>query len=136
MNPEGPSGQAAEPSSAIEPSTYAQSPEAVLEPLRMLEALLFAAGEPLDESTLASSLPPGVDVPVLIGELQGIYEKRGVVLVNVAGKWQFRTAPDLAFLLRKEKNEQKRLSRAAIETLAIIAYHQPVTRAEVEEIRG
>ena len=71
-----------------------------------------------------------------MAELQRIYEKRGVTLVCIAGKWQFRTAPDLAFLLRKEKPEQKRLSRAAIETLAIIAYHQPVTRAEIEDIRG
>jgi segregation and condensation protein B len=112
------------------------SPETALEALRMVEALLFAAGEPLDENTLAASLPVGTDVPALIERLQRMYEKRGVVLVRVADKWQFRTAPDLAFLLRKEKPEQKRLSRAAIETLAIIAYHQPVTRAEVEDIRG
>lgn len=107
-----------------------------IEHLRMAEALLFAAGEPLDEKILAGSLPEGAKVPRLIAELERIYEKRGVTLVGVAGKWQFRTAPDLAFLLRKEKPEQKRLSRAAIETLAIIAYHQPVTRAEIEDIRG
>lgn len=106
------------------------------EHLRMTEALLFAASEPLDAKTLATSLPEGADVPALLAELQAIYEKRGVTLVNIAGKWQFRTAPDLAFLLRKEQPEQKRLSRAAIETLAIIAYHQPVTRAEIEGIRG
>lgn len=104
--------------------------------LRMAEALLFAAEEPLDEKSLAGSLPDGARVPQILAELQKIYEKRGVTLVTVAGKWQFRTAPDLAFLLRKEKPEQKRLSRAAIETLAIIAYHQPVTRAEIEDIRG
>jgi segregation and condensation protein B len=104
--------------------------------LRMTEALLFAASEPLGSDALASSLPEGADVAALIGELQKIYEGRGVTLACVADKWQFRTAPDLAFLLRKEKPEQKRLSRAAIETLAIIAYHQPVTRAEVEDIRG
>ncbi|HWD49774.1 MAG TPA: SMC-Scp complex subunit ScpB [Rhizomicrobium sp.] len=104
--------------------------------LRMTEALLFAAGEPLDAKALASSLPDGADVAGLLNELQTSYEKRGVTLVCVAEKWQFRTAPDLAFLLRKEQPEQKRLSRAAIETLAIIAYHQPVTRAEVEDIRG
>ena len=85
---------------------------------------------------LASSLPEGADVAGLIAELQRVYEGRGVNLVRVAEKWQFRTAPDLAFLLRREKPEQKRLSRAAIETLAIIAYHQPVTRAEIEDIRG
>jgi segregation and condensation protein B len=106
------------------------------EHLRMAEALLFAASEPLDEKALASSLPEGADVPALLAELVRIYDGRGVSLVRVAEKWQFRTAPDLAFLLRKERPEQKRLSRAAIETLAIIAYHQPVTRAEVEDIRG
>jgi len=106
------------------------------EHLRMTEALLFAAGEPLNAKALASSLPEGADVSGLLKELQTIYEKRGVTLVCVAEKWQFRTAPDLAFLLRKEQPEQKRLSRAAIETLAIVAYHQPVTRAEVEDIRG
>ncbi len=107
-----------------------------IEHLRMAEALLFAASEPLDAKALASSLPEGADVPGLLAELQAIYEGRGVTLVCVAEKWQFRTASDLAFLLRKEKAEQKRLSRAAIETLAIIAYHQPVTRAEIEDIRG
>jgi segregation and condensation protein B len=106
------------------------------EHLRMMEAILFAAGEPLNALALASSLPEGADVRALLKELQSLYEKRGVTLVCVAEKWQFRTAPDLAFLLRKERPEQKRLSRAAIETLAIIAYHQPVTRAEVEDIRG
>ncbi|MBU6297725.1 MAG: SMC-Scp complex subunit ScpB [Alphaproteobacteria bacterium] len=107
-----------------------------IEHLRMTEALLFAASEPLDEASLASSLPEGTDVTGILKELQHIYEGRGVTLTFVAEKWQFRTAPDLAFLLRREKPEQKRLSRAAIETLAIIAYHQPVTRAEVEDIRG
>ena len=106
------------------------------EHLRMVEALLFAAAEPLSEAAIARSLPEGTDVRALLDELQHIYEKRGVTLVRVAEKWQFRTAPDLAFLLRKEQPEQKRLSRAAMETLAIIAYHQPVTRAEIEDIRG
>ena len=106
------------------------------EHLRMVEALLFAASEPLDQKALSTSLPEGADVPALLAELQGMYENRGVNLLNVAGKWQFRTAADLAFLLRKEQPEQRRLSRAAIETLAIIAYHQPVTRAEIEDIRG
>ena len=106
------------------------------EHLRMIEALLFAASEPLDQKALATSLPEGADLPGLLAALQLLYEKRGVNLCCIAGKYQFRTASDLAFLLRKEKPEQKRLSRAAIETLAIIAYHQPVTRAEIEEIRG
>jgi segregation and condensation protein B len=107
-----------------------------MEHLRMAEALLFAAEEPLDEKALASQLPDGADLSKLLTELQSQYEKRGVNLFCVAEKWQFRTAPDLAFLLRKEKPEQKRLSRAALETLAIVAYHQPVTRAEIEDIRG
>ena len=106
------------------------------EHLRMVEALLFAAEEPLDPKALSTSLPEGADVPALISTLQAIYEKRGVNLCCVSGKYQFRTASDLAFLLRKEQPEQKRLSKAAIETLAIIAYHQPVTRAEIEDIRG
>jgi segregation and condensation protein B len=106
------------------------------EHLRMLEALLFAAGEPLDIKALATSLPEGADVQALVVALQAMYEKRGVNLCCVGGKYQFRTASDLAFLLRKEQPEQKRLSKAAIETLAIIAYHQPVTRAEIEDIRG
>ena len=106
------------------------------EHLRMLEALLFAAAEPLDEVALARSLPQGADLQDLLAELQRIYEKRGVNLFRVSGKWQFRTAADLAFLLRKEQPEQRRLSRAALETLAIVAYHQPVTRAEIEDIRG
>jgi segregation and condensation protein B len=114
----------------------AVKPGANPEHLRMAEALLFAASEPLSAKAMATSLPEGADVPGLLAELQEIYEGRGVTLVCVAEKWQFRTAPDLAFLLRREQPEQKRLSRAAIETLAIIAYHQPVTRAEVEDIRG
>ena len=107
-----------------------------IEHLRMTEALLFAASEPLSIDAIASSLPEGADVGSLVAELRDMYEGRGVSLVCIAEKWQFRTAPDLSFLLRREKPEQKRLSRAAIETLAIIAYHQPVTRAEIEDIRG
>ncbi len=107
-----------------------------IEQVRMLEALLFAAVEPLDEASIAERLPNGADVPSLIAELQEHYEKRGVHLVKRAERWTFQTAPDLAFLLQKEVQEERRLSRAAQETLAIIAYHQPVTRAEIEEIRG
>ena len=120
----------------IETEMDAQRPEANPEHLRMVEALLFAASEPLDQKALSTSLPEGADVPGLLTELQEIYQNRGVTLCCVAGKYQFRTASDLAFLLRKEQPEQKRLSKAAIETLAIIAYHQPVTRAEIEDIRG
>ena len=104
--------------------------------LRMIEALLFAAAEPLDAKSLAERLPDGADIAGLLDRLRAIYEPRGVNLVNVAGKWCFRTAPDLAFLLERERVELKKLSRAATEALAIIAYHQPVTRAEIEEVRG
>src|SRR5215469_15815356 len=102
--------------------------------LRIVEALLFAAKEPIDENALAKALPARTDVKALLEELLHQYESRGVNLIKVAGKWQFRTANDLAFLLRKQAVEERKLSRAAIETLAIIAYHQPVTRAEIEDI--
>jgi segregation and condensation protein B len=104
--------------------------------LRLLEALLFAAGEPLDEKTLKARLPEDVDVGEALRALQAEYAPRGVNLVRIANKWTFRTAGDLSWLLTKEAVVPKKLSRAAIETLAVIAYHQPVTRAEVEEIRG
>ncbi len=107
-----------------------------LEHLRMVEALLFAAAEPLDEDSLVKRLPGHPDVAPLLAELQETYARRGVNLVRRAGKWMFQTAPDLAFLLQQEVQEERRLSRAAQETLAIIAYHQPVTRAEIEEVRG
>ncbi|HEV3242758.1 MAG TPA: SMC-Scp complex subunit ScpB [Methyloceanibacter sp.] len=106
------------------------------EKLRILEALLFAAPEPLDHAELAQHFAEGEDIAPLLEELRNLYAKRGVNLVRVAGKWAFRTADDLAFLFEREAVEQRRLSRAALETLAIIAYHQPVTRAEIEEIRG
>jgi segregation and condensation protein B len=110
--------------------------EARPEELRLIEALLFAASEPLDEKTLAKHLPAGVDVRASLKRLQVEYAARGVNLVHVGNKWAFRTANDLAWLMTHETVEPKKLSRAAIETLAIIAYHQPVTRAEIEEIRG
>ncbi|MAU41879.1 MAG: SMC-Scp complex subunit ScpB [Kordiimonas sp.] len=106
------------------------------ENMRILEALIFASDKPLSTVALGEHLSEGTDVEALLEELRQSYEHRGVNLVNVAGKWMFQTAPDLAFLLRKELEEERRLSKAAIETLAIIAYHQPVTRAEVEDIRG
>ena len=106
------------------------------EELRLVEALLFASAEPLDEKTLAARLPHGVDVKTVLQQLQAEYAPRGVNLVRVAGKWAFRTANDLSWLLTKDLVVPRKLSRAAIETLAIVAYHQPVTRAEVEEIRG
>ena len=111
-------------------------PEARPEELRLLEALLFAAGEPLDEAALARVLPEGVDVKLALVQLKAEYATRGVNLVKIGRKWIFRTAEDLSWLLTKNITETRKLSRAAIETLAIVAYHQPVTRAEIEEIRG
>lgn len=107
-----------------------------VEHIRMAEALLFAAAEPLNLATLKDRMPEGIYMPSVLEALQAQYDGRGVQLMNVAGKWAFRTAPDLSYMMEKERVEQRRLSRAAIETLAIIAYHQPVTRAEIEAIRG
>lgn len=104
--------------------------------LRVLEALLFASAQPLDERDLVEKLPPGSDVLALLTELQRQYAGRGVNLVRRDGKWAFRTAPDLAGQLVIEQTQTRRLSRAAIEVLAIIAYNQPITRAEIEEVRG
>jgi len=106
------------------------------EELRLLEALLFAAGEPVDEKALAKRLPQGTDVKATLRKLQAEYAPRGVNLMHIGSKWVFRTANDLAWLLTDESVQSRKLSRAAMETLAIIAYHQPVTRAEIEEIRG
>ncbi len=106
------------------------------EHLRMVEALLFAAGEPMSIEDIAERLPDDADVATHIESIRVFYEGRGVNLVLLADKWMFRTAPDLSFLLRKEVEAQRKLSRAGVETMAIIAYHQPVTRAEIEEIRG
>jgi segregation and condensation protein B len=110
--------------------------EARPEELRLLEAMLFASAEPLDEAALVARLPDDVDVRSALARLQEEYAPRGVNLVRVGGKWTFRTAGDLSWLMSKETVETRKLSRAAVETLAIIAYHQPVTRAEIEEIRG
>ncbi len=104
--------------------------------LRLLEALLFAAAAPLDEEAIARRLPEGSDVEALVAELAEHYRGRGVNVVHIAGGWTLRTAPDLAPRLKLEQTVTRKLSRAAIETLAIIAYHQPVTRGEIEEIRG
>jgi len=104
--------------------------------LRILEALLFASTEPLGLDELQPELSAGADGPALLETLAAHYRHRGVNLVQRNGKWAFRTAPDLGFLLRREQAETRALSRAALETLAIIAYHQPATRAEIEEVRG
>jgi segregation and condensation protein B len=104
--------------------------------LRLLEALLFAAAEPLGEDALSQRLEENANIPELLRELAENYAGRGVNLVRLAGGWAFRTAPDLAPRLRIERPVARKLSRAAVETLAVIAYHQPVTRAEIEQIRG
>jgi segregation and condensation protein B len=131
---------ASEPASelpeAVRPETVDRAPEDRRENLRMIEALVFASAEPLSAEELATRLPEGAEIHGLLRELQQMYAPRGVNLVQVAGKWAFRTAGDLSFLLAREAVEQRRMSRAALETLAIIAYHQPVTRADIEEIRG
>ena len=104
--------------------------------LRIVEAVLFAAAEPVDATYIGGFLPDGTDVAALLADLQANFANRGVNLVEVAGKWLFRTSEDLGYILRREKVEERKLSKAAMETLAIIAYHQPVTRAEIEDIRG
>ena len=103
---------------------------------RMVEAILFATAEPMTVADLSARLPHGCDAAEALAYLRRRYEGRGVQVVRVGDAWAFRTASDLGHLMHKETVEQKKLSRAAIETLAIVAYHQPVTRAEIEEIRG
>ena len=120
-------------SEEFEPS---QSPDLVDRSLRIIEALLFGSAEPLGVADLAPHLGEGADVAALLTALAEQYAPRGVNLVRRGDKWAFRTAQDLNFLLRREQTDNRPLSRAALETLAIIAYHQPATRAEVEEVRG
>ncbi|QBF31576.1 SMC-Scp complex subunit ScpB [Thalassococcus sp. S3] len=103
---------------------------------RMVEAILFATAEPITVRELEARMPHGCDAAEALAHLRKRYEGRGVSVVKVGDAWAIRTAPDLGFLMRSETVETRKLSRAAIETLAIIAYHQPVTRAEIEEIRG
>jgi segregation and condensation protein B len=144
-----PSGDDAAAAEARELAAALSNPESGLPPevtglvsqdrrerLRILEALLFASSEPLDERALARHLADEADVAGLLRELQDFYAARGVNLVCSAGTWMFQTAGDLAYLLERYAKEERRLSKAALETLAIVAYHQPVTRAEIEEIRG
>ena len=109
---------------------------AIAQAKRIAEALLFAASAPLEESQIAARLPPGTAVADVLARLRLDYARRGVNLVRVQRAWMFRTAADLGWLLARERAEPKKLSRAGLETLAIIAYHQPVTRAEIEDIRG
>ena len=104
--------------------------------LRLLEAMLFASAEPISQKTLANRMPEGADVAALLKELKATYAGRGVNLIHAGKSWAFRTAPDLAQQLNVEVKVSRKLSRAAVEVLAIVAYHQPVTRGEIEEIRG
>lgn len=118
------------------PAVREWSEEERAEHQRMVEALLFAAVEPLDAAAIAQRLPQGADIAGALQSLAELYQGRGVQLSSVAGKWRFVTAPDLAHILETERVEPRKLSRAALETLAIIAYHQPCTRADIEDMRG
>ncbi|MDL2398501.1 SMC-Scp complex subunit ScpB [Rhizobium mayense] len=108
----------------------------VREAERIAEALVFASAQPVSEGFIADRVPRGVDVRAVMQRLKADYTERGVNLIQVDGAWAFRTAADLSFVIRRDDNEVRKLSRAALEVLAIIAYHQPVTRAEIEDIRG
>ena len=110
--------------------------DVIADALRRAEAILFAAGEPLSAEQVAEVLPQGIDAATVLMSLKAAYAHRGVTLVEVAGKWRFQTAEDLAYLFVEERQEQKKLSQAALETLAIISYGQPVTRAEIEVVLG
>ena len=104
--------------------------------IRAVEALLFAASDPLDEKTLKNILPVDTNIEEIMNNLSNLYKGRGVELKKINNKWMFKTASDLSFIMQREAKIQKKLSKAALETLSIIAYHQPVSRAEIEEIRG
>ena len=104
--------------------------------VRAVEALLFASSDPLDEKTLCDILPEKADIDEILNKIKELYQGRGVELKKTNNKWMFKTASDLSFIMQKEAKVQKKLSKAALETLAIISYHQPVSRAEIEEIRG
>lgn len=118
------------------PSTKRMNPASSEEIVRMAEAIVFASAGPVSEKQLAARLPEGIDLTATMRDLQQIYAMRGVNLQKIGDGWAFRTAGDLSFLMSRDTVQQKKLSRAALEVLAIIAYHQPVTRAEIEEIRG
>jgi segregation and condensation protein B len=136
QNPEIQNPEIEEAEASEDEPAEALSAETLPDALRLIEALLFASAEPVAPDALARHLPEGTDLPALLDRLRSDYEGRGVALVRVGQRWAFRTAEDLAERLKIETESHRKLSRAAIETLAIIAYHQPVTRAEIEEIRG
>ncbi len=120
---------------AIDPESGERS-AAMVEAIRIAEAMVFAAEGPIDEGDIAKRIPEGLKIADVMQEVRADYQNRGVNLIRAGKKWTFRTAADLGWLLSRETQQQKKLSRAALETLAIIAYHQPVTRAEIEDIRG
>lgn len=124
------------PSSEAQTSGASVTERQMKEAERIAEALVFASAQPVSEAFIAERVPRGIDVATLMAKLKGHYGERGVNLIQVGGNWAFRTAGDLSFVIRTDEKEPKKLSRAALEVLAIIAYHQPVTRAEIEEIRG
>lgn len=130
------SGARAETRTDPQTGSAAQAEEDLLALERCVEALLFAAAGPLSIADLSRSLPEGADVGRAVAALRRRYAGRGVELECVADKWRFRTAPDLAWLMTEQRDDPRKLSKAALETLAVIAYHQPVTRAEIEAIRG
>ena len=120
----------------IKKNNIVSFPSNLTEGEREVEAILFAAAEPLDVETIELKVSKNVNVPKILEKLQNTYSTRGINLVSISKKWSFRTAANLSKLMSQQKSVDKKLSRAAIETLAIIVYHQPVTRAEIEEIRG
>ncbi len=120
---------------AVDPETGERT-ASMVEAIRIAEAMVFAAEGPIDESDIAKRIPDGLKIADVMQEVRADYQNRGVNLIRAGKKWTFRTAADLGWLLSRETQQQKKLSRAALETLAIIAYHQPVTRAEIEDIRG
>jgi segregation and condensation protein B len=120
----------------VPPQATLPDPERLADALRRAEAILFASNEPIDATTLTEALPQGVEAGDVLLKLKAAYATRGVQLVELAGKWRFQTAPDLAFLFEETREQPRALSRAALETLAIVAYCQPVTRPEIEDVRG
>lgn len=121
---------------AADEAIAALNDRAAREAERIAEALVFASADPIETRSIAARLPEGTDVGAVMARLSAFYAERGVNLLRVGDAWAFRTAADLSFLVHREQSDVKKLSRAALEVLAIVAYHQPVTRAEIEEIRG
>ena len=120
----------------IKKNNVLEFPTGASEPEREIEAILFASSQPLDVLTIESKISKKVNVNKILEKLQKYYAKRGINLVCISNKWSFRTAENLSSLMSQQKTVEKKLSKAAVETLSIIVYHQPVTRAEIEEIRG